>query len=94
MQRDTIGITDGGRPRSQLVELDGEHSLGVHAIVVFHPSQALTLRIRIILNNLVVGVGPEVTEVRNERIAGVVHTVVDVADHILLAHGRAVGQFH
>ena len=94
MQSDTISITDGCAPRSQFVELDSEHSLGVHGIVVFHPSETFTFGVRIVFNNLIVGVGPKIAEIRNKRVTRVVHAIVDSSDNILLGQRSPVRQFH
>ena len=89
-----IGITDGGRPGSHLVELHGKHRLGVDTIVVLHPLQALALGVFVILHGATVGVSPEVAEVGNQRIARIVDTIVDIGDDLVLGQSGAIGQFN
>ena len=92
MQGNTIGVTDSGAPRSLLVELDGEHGLGVDGVVVLYPLQTSVLIERVVADGLVVGVSPQVAEVGNELVTRVVDAVVDVGDDILLGQRGAVVQ--
>ena len=75
-----------------IVEFDGKHRLGIDAVVVFNPLESLACGVGIFLYDQFVGVSPEVAVIWNQFIAGVVHTVVDIGDNVLLGQRRAVVQ--
>ena len=89
-----VRVSDSGVPRSLLVKLDGEHRLRVNAIVVFHPSESLTRNVRIVVDGLLVGVSPNITEVIYKRVTGIVNTVVDISDNILLCQSCSVWKLY
>ena len=90
----TIGITDSGLPRSQLIKLDREQCFWIDCIIILHPCQSLTFGIRIVFNHLIISISPQRAEVVNQFITRIVHTIINVGNNILFGQCCSIGQLN
>ena len=94
MQSITVTITDSSAPRCKFIIFNGKHGFGIYRCIIFYPLQSLTGSKRKIFYRTFIGICPQITKLRNKTITRIIHTIINIPNHILLGQSCPIRQIN